>query len=216
MGKFDCAGSYKAGLLAQLVITLAFCAFELHLPDVTVRNLPLEILSVLQAQEMANQPPDNAGVDDKEQSLTRTGLGQGNEKTDTALLHLAETFAFGVHIIRILLVLWNMFRHPLLALSIQQAVVDLIQLRRVVHDMYTLTPRIEHCGLSRSFKTTGIDRIKTDELLLQPVFNVIEISPPTINAWRITPTQYPVRGVEQGLVMPDNYCSHKIKNLFVN
>jgi len=216
IGKFDCAGLYKAGFLAQLVITLALCPFKLQLPDVAVRNLLLEILSVLQAEKMANETPDNTGMDNKEEGLSGTGLGQGNEKTDTALLHLTETFTLGVHIIRIFLVLGNMLRHPLLALSIQQAVVNLIQLRRVVYDMYTITPRIKHCGLSCSFKTTGIDRIKMYELLAQPFLNVIDISPPTINAWRITPTQYPVRGVEQGLVMPDNYCSHKFKDLLVN
>ena len=165
---------------------------------------------------MADEPSDNAGMNDKKEGFSGTGLSQGNEKTDTALLHLTETFALGVNIIRVFLVLGYILRHPLLALSIQQPVVDLIQLRRVVNDMYTVTPRIEHCGLSCSFQATGIYRIKTDELFPQPVFNEIDISPPTINARRITPTQYPVRGVEQGLVVPDNYCSHKFKDLLVN
>jgi len=216
MGKFDSAGSYKAGFLAQFVITLALSSLKVQLPDIAVRDLPLEIFCVFQAQKMADEPPDNTRVNDKKEGLSGTGLGQGNEKTDTALLHLAETFAFRVNIIRVFLVLGNILRNPLLAFSIQQPVVDLIQLRRVMYDMYAVTPRIEHCGLSCSFQTTGIYRIKMDELFPQPVFNVIDISPPTINARRITPTQYPVRGVEQGLVMPDNYCSHKLKDLLVN
>ena len=165
---------------------------------------------------MADQTSDNAGVDDKEKGLSGTGLSQGNEKTDAALLHLTETFTLGVDIIRILLMLWNMLCHPLLALSIQRAVVHLIQLLRIVHDIDAIKPRIEHRSLPRSFQGTGIYRIEMYGLLAQPAFNEVDIGTPTFHARRVTPTQYSVRGVEQGLVMPDNYCSHKFTYLLVN
>jgi len=72
MGKFDCAGSHKAGFLAQFVITLALPSLKLELPDIAMRNLALEIFSVIQAQKMTDEPSDNAGMNDKEKGLSGT------------------------------------------------------------------------------------------------------------------------------------------------
>jgi hypothetical protein len=133
---------------------------------------------------------------------------QGEEKTDTALLHLSKTLTLGIHHIRVLLVLRVTPGNPAFLVLLQLAVIDFIQFGGTVDNGYPVAHGMDDRGLPGTLEIARINLVEIEPVGLEAGIDIFDISLPFVAGRRIPPTENTIVLIAYRFVMPGKDNAH--------